>query len=469
MRRLLLLLPLLAVVAAAQIHEPYDVVIEGGRVMDPATGRDEVLNIGVIRSEIVVMTPNAIEGKQVLDAAGHVVSPGFIDLHQHGQSPTNYRAQIYDGVTTALELEIGVEDIPSWYAEREGKAPVNYGASISHPYSRNIVQIGKNPGLEGEQMAKPLTDDELWKLERRIAEALGQGAVSVGFGIAYTPGVNLEELKAIFTKAAAYNATCHVHMRTGFDLENLNELLAAAEATGAGLHIVHLNSSAKDHAPKYLKAIAAARSRGVDVTTEAYPYNRGSTLIQSHLFNDWESYDDDYIGQFIWVETGESLTRKTFAEKRKIGGTIISPPSYSLDTIEMLVAHPLTMIASDGMWIDGGRAHPRTYGTFARILGHYVREQKALDLMTALEKMTVRPAKRLQARVPRMAKKGRLEPGMDADIVVFNPDTVIDKATYTDPAQFSAGFAHVLVNGVVTLADGKFIEGAAGGAAIRAH
>ena len=469
MRRVLFLLPLFAAIVAAQVNQPYDLVIRGGRVMDPATGRDEVLNVGVIGSKIAVMTPNAIEGTSVLEAAGHVVAPGFIDMHQHGQSPTNYRAQIYDGVTTALELEIGVEDIPSWYAEREGKAPVNFGASISHPYSRNIVQLGKNPGLEGEQMTKPLTKDELWKLERRIAEGLGQGAVSVGFGIAYTPGVNLEELKAIFAKAAQYNATCHVHMRGGFDLENLNELLAAAEATGAGLHIVHLNSSAKDEAPKYLRAIEAARARGIDVTTEAYPYNRGSTLIQSHLFNDWESYTDEYIGQFIWVETGENLTRKTFGEKRKVGGTFITPPSYSLDTIKMLVAHPLTMIASDGMWIDGGRAHPRTYGTFARILGHYVREEKALDLMTALEKMTIRPARRLQARVPCMAKKGRIEPGMDADIVVFNPDTVIDKATYTDPAQFSAGFAHVLVNGVVTLADGKFVEGAAGGAAIRSH
>lgn len=469
MRRAFVLLALFAALLAAQEHQPYDIVIQGGRVMDPATGRDEVLNVGLIGSEIAVVTPNAITGKKVLNASGHVVAPGFIDLHQHGQSPTNYRAQVHDGVTTALELEIGVADIPKWYGEREGKAPVNYGASISHPYSRNIVQIGKNPGLEGEQMTKPLTKDELFKLERRIAEGLGQGAVSVGFGIAYTPGVTLEELKAIFGKAADYNATCHVHMRGGFDLENLNELLIAAEATGAGLHIVHLNSSAKDSAPKYLAAIQAARDRGIDVTTEAYPYNRGSTLIQSHLFNDWETYDDKKISQHIWVETGESLNRKTFGEKRKIGGTIITPPSYSIKTVDMLIAHPLTMIASDGMWIDEGRAHPRTYGTYARILGHYVREQKALDLMTALEKMTIRPARRLEARVPMMRRKGRIEPGMDADIVVFDPKTVIDKATYTDPAQYSAGFAHVLVNGVLTLADGEFVEGAAGGVAIRSH
>ncbi len=468
MRRAFLLLPLFAALSAAQI-QTYDLVIQGGRVMDPASGRDEVLNVGVLGRKIAVMTPNKIEGRATLNAAGHVVAPGFIDLHQHGQSPVNYRAQIHDGVTTALELEIGVEDIPSWYAEREGKSPVNFGASISHPYSRNIVQTGSNPGLEGEAMARPLTADETWKLQRRIAEALGQGAAAVGFGIAYTPGVTQEELNAIFEKAANYNAVCHVHMRGGQDLENLNELLTAAEATGAALHVVHLNSSAKDDAPKYLAAIQAARDRGLDVTTEVYPYNQGSTMIQAHLFNDWESYTDEYISEFIWVETGERLNRKTFAEKRKIGGTIISPPTYSLDTVKTLVAHPLTMIASDGMWIDGGRAHPRTYGTFSRILGRYVREEKALSLMTALEKMTIRPAQRMQARVPRMRRKGRLEPGMDADIVVFNPDTVIDKATYEDPAQYSTGFAHVLVNGVVTLQDGKLVEGAAGGVAIRAH
>src|SRR5690606_31820998 len=127
----------------------------------------------------------------------------------------------------------------AWYAERTGKSPVNFGASISHPYSRNLVQTGKNPGLEGDALMKPLTEEELTKLERSIAASLGQGAAAVGFGIAYTPGVTQEELNRIFAKAAAYNAVAHVHMRGGFDLENLNELLAAAESSGASLHVVH--------------------------------------------------------------------------------------------------------------------------------------------------------------------------------------------------------------------------------------
>jgi dihydroorotase len=186
------------------------------------------------------------------------------------------------------------------------------------------------------------------------------------------------------------------------------------------------------------------------------------------LFDDWETYTDENFAQYIWVLTGEHLTRESFAKYRKQGGILIQPPSYSMDDVKAAVESPLTMIASDGMWIDNGRAHPRTFGTYSRILGRYVREEKVLSLMDALAKMSLRPAQRLEQRVPLMKNKGRVKVGADADLVVFNPDTVLDKGTFEDPAQSPEGIRHVVVNGVAVLADGNLLEGSFPGRPIRA-
>jgi len=467
---MLRLLVLLLVLPPAIVGQTYDIVIQNGRVIDPDSGLDEVRNVAIQGDKIAAVTSRPVTGRKTLDARGHVVAPGFIDLHQHGQSPTNYRAQVHDGVTTALELEIGVENVSAWYDERTARTPVNYGASISHPYSRQIAMTGSNPGLEGEALTEEINPQQFEKLKAQIRQGLEQGAAAVGFGIAYTPGATQSELNELFQLAAEFNASCHVHMRTSrTDFTNLDEVLEAAGVSGASLHIVHINSSGRDRAPQYLDRIRQAQLDGIDVTTECYPYNRGSTLIQSHLFDDWESYPESEFSQFIWVETGEALTRETFGKYRKTGGTLIQPASYKEETVETLVGHPMTIIASDGMWIDNGRAHPRTWGTFSRVLGRYVREMQALTIHEALAKMTIRPARRLEARIPAMRQKGRIRSGADADIVVFDPETVIDVATFSDPARNSKGFRHVLVNGVVTLEDGNFVENAAGGRPIRAE
>jgi dihydroorotase len=465
------LLTLLALAISSCSSVTYDLVIRGGRVMDPETGLDAVRNVGIQGDRIALITEDAISGKETLDAAGRVVAPGFIDLHQHGDSPEVYRAKIHDGVTSALELELGVEDVAAWYAEREGTSPLNFGATISHPDSRRLAMGGKllQSRLSGDWAVEPMTTEQIEGLQERLSEGLNQGAVGVGMLVAYTPGATAEELDAVFSVAKDYNAAAYVHMRTNAtDIGNLEEVLTPAQRHDAQLHIVHMNSSGRDRAPDYLTRIRAAQAEGIDVTTECYPYNRGSSYIDSHAYDDWKTMSDEEIGQHIWVETGENLTRETFAKHKPSGGLIISPASYSEEAVKNLVADPMVMIASDGMWLTNGKAHPRTWGTYARVLGQYVRERQALGLMEALRKMTVLPADRLTKRIPAMKTKGRLQVGADADIVVFDPETVIDQATYQDPVQYSGGIDHVVVNGTVTLRDSKFVEGAAGGKSIRA-
>jgi dihydroorotase len=213
--------------------------------------------------------------------------------------------------------------------------------------------------------------------------------------------------------------------------------------------------------------ITEARSHGLDVTTECYPYTAGATRIESALFEGWENQPDSYFLNLQWVATGERLTRETFARYRKIGGTVIQHTNTE-ERVLTAVSSPLTMIASDGFDIEKGQGHPRSSGTYSRVLGRYVRERKALSLMEALSKMTIMPAQRLERRVPAMKTKGRIRVGADADITIFDAGQIIDRSTYEEPAKFSEGVKFVLVNGTLIVKDGKLQDGVFPGLPIRA-
>jgi N-acyl-D-aspartate/D-glutamate deacylase len=404
-----------------------------------------------------------------------VVAPGFIDLHQHGQDAENYKAKAADGVTTALELEVGVGDIERWYGEREGKSLIHYGASVGHIPVRMAVM--HDPGQllpSGDAAHREATPAEMEQIFALLEKGLQRGAVAVGVGPAYTEAATNWEITQVFRIAAKYHVSCHIHIRSGApragasagNFTGFEEAIAAAAITGAPLHIVHIQSTGGPDVAYELQMISEARSHGMDVTTEAYPYTMGMTSIQSALFDQKENEPDSYFASLLWPATGEHLTRDSFLRYRKNGGMVILP-SNTQENIDLAIESPLTMIASDGHLLNG-KGHPRTAGTYARVLGHYVREKKALDLMSALKKMTLMPAQRLEKRAPMFKDKGRIRVGADADITVFDANTVIDKATYEQPLQYSQGFQFVLVNGVPVVKDGQLVDGVFPGRAARA-
>ena len=468
MRLLLLLLPSLL---AAQT---YDIVLQRGRAMDPESGLDAVRNVGINGKKIVAISTRPLRGKVEVDATGLVVAPGFIDLHSHGQTPENYRYKAMDGVTTALELEVGVSPVSAWYAEREGKALVNFGASAGHIPARMAVMKDTGDFLPRDTaMNRRATPEEQKEITAALQKGLDEGALGMGIGVAYTPTATHEEILNLFYLAAKWKRPIFVHLRDAGNatpgiFESLQEVIGDAAASGASLHIVHIGSMAAKKTPEALLMIEGARIRGLDITTEAYPYIAGSTRLESAMFEPgWQEKLGVSFSDILWVATGERLTEESFGRYRKQGGQIV----IFMNTEEMVrtaIGNPLVMIASDGRITDG-KGHPRGAGTYARVLGKYVREEKVLSLMDAIRKSSLMPAQRLESMSPQMRQKGRLKIGADADISVFDPARVIDKATYENPAQYSEGFRYVMVGGTFVVRDGALREDVAPGQAVRAQ
>lgn len=454
---------LLAVGAWAQ---PFDVVIAGGRVLDPESGLDAVRHVGIRGGKIVAVSAGALRGARVVDAAGLVVAPGFIDLHSHGQDAENYRAKAMDGVTSALECEVGAADIDGWYAAREGKALVNYGVTVGHIPVR-MRQFGDTGRFLPANTAvdRRATGEEITEMARAVERGLQRGAVGVGFGMAYTPGAGAVEYLELFRVAARFGVAAYAHVASG--VEGLMNAVGYAAATGAALHVVHLNSSGgRRNTPEFLRVIEDVRKRGMDVTTECYPYTAGQTAIDSAIFADgWQGRLGVGYEDLLWPATGERLNAESFARYRKQGGSVILFTNTE-EMVERAVVSPLTMIASDGI-LRNGVGHPRSTGTYARVLGKYVREKKALGLMEAVRKMALLPAQRLEKRVAGMRNKGRIRVGADADVVVFDLGRVRDLSDYGKPGVLSEGFRYVMVGGVLVVEGGSLQEARMAGRAVR--
>lgn len=458
---------------AAIAAPPHDLVIRGGRVMDPETGLDAVRHLGLRDGRIAAVSETPLDGRQILEAHGLVVAPGFIDLHQHAFEPEALRAKVRDGVTTAVDMELGALDVPAWYAELEGRAQIHYGTSVAHGFARVKMLTGIDPGQvlpSGDGANRVATDEEIAAMRAVLRTGLSAGALGVGLVPEYTPGATPWELLEMFRTAGEFRgAPVHVHVRSTERPQHwmeTAELLMGTLVSGAPLHIVHANSSYGGDAPKLLAIIDAARSRGLDVTTEVYPYIASATLIESAPFDDWQEWKDEEFTRLIWPATGERLTRESFTGFRAQGGLVVIEGG-SEAKLRPVLESPLAMIVSDGGLLNGS-AHPRIAGSYARVLGKYVREEGVLTLMEALRKMTLMPAQRLEARAPGMRRKGRIAVGMDADLTIFDPATIIDRATFSQPLLPSAGIVHVLVAGEPVLVGGELREGVMPGRAIRA-
>jgi len=466
-------------IAAAQ---QYDVVIEGGKVMDPETGQDAVRNVGIRDGKIARIAQERLSGKRVIKAAGLIVAPGFIDLHQHGQELESQRVKAFDGVTTALEMEIGVPDVVAFLKSKDGHSLIHYGTTASHAAARALVfgaplssTADSRTGIpeilpkSGPATNQPATPEQIRQIQQRLRDELDHGALGIGMGIQYTPGATRLEVIDMFRLAAERKVPVYTHIRSfghgepGSDIESVEEVIGAAAISGAALHIVHINSTCLLDTPDCLSLIEGARARGLDVTTEAYPYTAGMTVLNSALFNPgWREKLGISYSNLVLPDTGEHLTKERFEELHN------SPNPQSVimfanteEMVDATIPNPLIMIAS-----DGAPGHPRNAGTYCRVLAHYVREKKTLTLMEALRKMTLMPAQMLERSTPEARHKGRLQEGADADVVVFDPQTIADKATYANPMEPSVGVRYLVVAGTVLIDEGKLVPDVFPGRAI---
>lgn len=485
MKRLLTLLLLtLSLHAFTQSLVVYDIVLSGGRVIDPETKLDAIRNVGILNNRIAQISAEPLKGKETINATGLVVSPGFIDLHVHGRTNTEQEYQLHDGITTALELEWGIEYLKEWYSSRQGKALINYGASVCWPFERfkgfdkykqaandllektskgesgfDVLMDAVSPAMKDNQ-----TLEEMEKTAANVKTALAEGGIGIGVPIGYLPTTNPSEMYRVFTLAGDMGALVFTHVRNA-NITSIQEVILDAIITRAPLHIVHINSMALGQIQLALNMVSDAQKRGFDISTELYPYTAGSTQLQSAIFDEgWQEEKGISYADLQWVKTGERLTKETFEKYRKEGGTVILH-AMKPEWIKTGIAAPGVMIASDGMRY-AKLAHPRTAGTFSRVLGKYVREDKVIDLNTAIEKMTLLPAKRLEGISPMMRFKGRIQVGADADITIFNPNTVIDKATFEKGLEFSEGIEYVIVNGSFVLKNGKTVSNVFPGQAV---
>jgi len=524
------------------VRNRFDLVIRNGLVLDGLGTPARRLDIGIQNGKILALGDlSGIEADQIIDVAGMIVSPGFIDIHSHTDIElyVNPRAEskIRQGITTEISgncgespfpltpedrdeyfkeikeeygLDLKWHDLSGFYQSlKHAKPGVNYASYTGHGTLRTFV-VGKND-------VQP-SPDQLRQMQRVLAESMEQGSIGLSSGLEYAPGsyAKTDELIELCKVVAGKNGVYATHMRNEDDTIEaaVAESLKICQSAQVSLQISHFKTCNQANWHKMdglLDTVHFAAESGLPVQIDRYPYNAWSTGLTQFLplwsrqgntqevltrlqdksllpkIREYSESRAKRIGSWDRVVIADCFTpENTKWEGRSIKSCAqesgqpafdfirdlliaeenrVNVIGYAMDdgNLKKVLASPICSVGSDGRAVapggklGEGKPHPRTYGTFPRVLGKYCRDEKVADLPTIVRRMTSMPAEKVGLK-----RRGSIQTGYFADLVVFDPATVIDNATFENPHQFPTGISHVIVNGKITIRDGKHTGKCAG-------
>ena len=493
---------LCAVLATSAISQDYDVVILNGRVMDPETGYDAVANVGVSDGSIKIITSDDISGEETIDASGHVVAPGFIDMHSHvSEVPFMQKVMLRNGVTTGMELEVGAWPIDNYYDALDGKSQTNYGVTVSLFGIRETVMNENYASVTGSMVTdmyengeasfvdmtfqQPPEPEQVELFIEMAEEGIRRGALGFAIPVGYAvDGITSAEIRGLQKLAGEYGVATFVHGRFSSQNDPLSGVLGTAEflsnlgVYGGGLLFHHIHQQTLGMTDAVLDWIDDARANGLNVLAEIYPYNFGATIVAADYLvpsNYGPNMGRDY-GDITESATGQPLTKERYEELMQTDpGAAVTFFGSTEETMLSALARPnTTVVGSDAFplnvretgenawdWdtpYEGLGGHPRGAGTYGLVL-RMVREDDLMPLMTAIGKMSYDIARFLEdSGISPMAFKGRMQVGADADITIFDPQTVTENSTMEQPGLPSTGIPYVLVNGTIVVSDSKVLK-----------